>query len=225
MSSVVTDFLTGSGEAPSNKVVKISSPVQLPDVGEIDASEPHLFRIGFVGRLENVKNPCVLIDALSKLRAENIDAEVHFVGEGKQRAMLIDRARRLGVSEYTHFHGYQRDPFKFVHKCHVFVQPSYTEGFSIALVEAMSCGLPVIATTTGNAVDVVNPGVNGWLIKSPDEKPLTEALFEAWKLGPETLRNMGLKARESIKNRFSPTEYVQKLELLYLEVKTAKFGK
>ena len=70
----------------------------------------------------------------------------------------------MGLTEKVKLWGYQSDPAELIRQCHVYVQPSISEGFGLALVEAMGCGVPVIATAVGGAPEIIKDGETGWLL-------------------------------------------------------------
>jgi glycosyltransferase involved in cell wall biosynthesis len=100
----------------------------------------------------------------------------------------------------------------------VYLQPSISEGFGIALVEAMGCGVPVIATAVGGAPEIIEHGVTGWLLDEPSPDKIAAALRRAWRLGPQRLGEMGRRARQSVEGRFEPALHLQRIEALYAEV-------
>lgn len=214
VSQVVTEWLIASREAPSHKARRIDNPVHLPPV-KVESKPDHWLRIIFVGRLEPVKNPLCLLQGVSRLVADGITAELWIVGDGSERPMLEKSAMEMNLGEQVSFFGFQKHPEDYLYQSHLLVQPSLSEGFSLGLVEAMACGLPVISTTVGSAPDIVQPGKTGWLLPEPAPEQIAAALKEAWRLGPEALREMGLRARESVEGRFDPLHYLEQIEALY----------
>lgn len=217
ISQAVVDWLVASREVPGHKAVRLYNPVELPAFGQAHPPAVHPLRIGFVGRLEAVKNPAALIDALAELSATGHPAELWLIGDGSQRSMLDAQARARGVAVV--FHGYQDDPARLVRQCHVYVQPSLSEGFGLAFVEAMGCGVPVIVTETGGAREIVDNGVTGWIVPAPEPRLLAEALRVAQGLGAAGLAAMGRRARASVETRFQPAAYLAELHALYLRIR------
>ncbi len=219
VSQVVAEWLVSSGEVPRSKAVRIDNPVQPPEQSERSVDKPERFRIGFVGRLEPVKNPVGLLDAFVELAQSGMDAELWFIGDGSQREVLKQRIAQNGLEERVTLWGYQRNPPDFIRKCHVFLQPSLSEGFSNALVEAMGCEVPVIGTAVGSAPEIVVQEVTGWLIPNPSHDLLVQAIRDAWQLGTAHLAQMGIEARKSVEGRYSPKQYVERLEKLYNDLR------
>lgn len=215
ISQAVTQWLIANREAPQHKAVLIYNPVQLPALSQSHTLPYDFFRIGFVGRLEPVKNPLALLDAFGALLSDGHSCELWFIGDGSERDALEQRISERGLAEKVRLFGYQPDPASWVGQCHVYVQPSLSEGFGLALVEAMGCGVPVISTAVGGAPEIIEHGETGWLLPQASSELLAAALKAAQQLGPEKLRQMGLRARKSVEGRFEPVHYLERIEALY----------
>lgn len=221
ISQAVTDWLVENGEVSHKKAVRIFNPVQLPALQVRKIQKNNIFRVGFVGRLEPIKNPKILLEVLKILLSKNVPAELWLIGDGTERAAIESRVYELELQEQVHLFGYQNNPSSFLCRCDVYVQPSLSEGFGLAVVEAMGCGLPVIATATGGVPEIVQDGVTGWIVKKPDAISLADALLKAWRLGSDRLFEIGKKARQSVENRFDPIAYLEQLENLYIDLRKA----
>ncbi len=225
ISQAVTEWLINSGEVSRTKALRIYNPVQLPAQTRQTALPADVFRIGFVGRLEAVKNPLALLDAFIKFQDEGHPCELWIIGDGSERPQLEQRISKIGLTRKVRLFGYQSDPDSFIRQCHVYVQPSLSEGFGLALVEAMGCGVPVIATAVGGAPEIIENGNTGWLLPQASPELIAKALKGAWKLGPERLRDMGRRARQSVEGRFEPRHYLARIEDLYDELATGRINK
>ena len=212
VSDAVRAAIIRSGEADARKVVRLYNPVILP--AELararKPSEP--LRIGFVGRLEAVKDPLSLVKAIALL--PRLDAELIIVGEGTQREAIEEFTRSAGLERKVKLVGFQQQPAEWLGRCHLYVQPSRSEGFGIAVVEAMACGLPVIVSNAGGMGELVEDGINGWVISSTDPQSIASAIENAASLPPGELAAMGESGR-SIRSRFEPSAYLKTLEDLY----------
>ncbi|RIK34038.1 MAG: hypothetical protein DCC57_24595, partial [Chloroflexi bacterium] len=116
--------------------------------------------VAFLGRLSPEKNPQSLLAAAHRLQAA-IPLRLAFIGDGPLRDTLAQEAQRLGVD--AHFHGtvsHDQLP-ELLRAANAFVLPSYSEGHPKALLEAMACGLPVVASDIPGNRSVVEPGANG----------------------------------------------------------------
>lgn len=122
-----------------------------------------------VGELNKNKNNRVIISALEKLQQKNI----HYVlcGIGDQEAVLKEQVKAAGLQNNVHFLGYRTDVKDLYEMADCFVMPSYREGLSRSIMEAMASGLPCIVSKIRGNVDLVEGGVGGFLC-NPDDMSL-----------------------------------------------------
>ena len=135
-------------------------------------------RLLCVGRLIERKGQHHLIDAMKRLTDEGIDVTLDLVGTGDARLANETQVDKLGLKDRVRFLGYVPREEVACHyaAAHVFVLPSYNEGMSVALLEAMASRLPVIVTPTGGTAELVDPGVNGFVFDWADVNSLTRYL-------------------------------------------------
>ena len=218
VSAVVAEWLVQHREVSSGRLVQIDNPVRLPEHMPANAAPADVFRIVFVGRLEPVKNPLLLLESFAALHRNGVHCELWFVGEGSQRDLLDNRITQLGIASEVRLLGFQDEPADWVRQCHICVLPSVSEGFSLAIVEVMGCGLPVISTVVGIAPEIIRPGESGWLLAEPTVAALTHILEQARQMHPDQLAAMGRRAMETVQGRFDPERYLHRIEHLYAEV-------
>lgn len=157
---------------PEQAVHVIPNPSSLPPLER--APRNGRPRIVTVASLRARKGLDIALEAAARLL--DLDYEWIVVGEGPDRDSLVVQAERLGLSERVKFVGFQADPRPFYATSDVYVLPSRTEGFPIVLVEAMSAGLPIVATRCGSGVEsMIDPTV-GELTANGDPGALAEAL-------------------------------------------------
>lgn len=148
--------------------------------GPADPAKPGLPRhIVSVGRLERVKGFDVLLDALALLACDGMECHLTLVGDGSQRAALESRVDELSLRERVEFTGVlPRERIRGIfHRAHAFVLPSRSEGTPLALLEAMACGLPCVATRVGGVLSAGGDGV--LLVKAEDPAALAGAISTA----------------------------------------------
>ena len=144
--------------------------------------------VGSVGRLHEVKGFDVLIRAFSKLPTDTRETHLLIVGEGDQRKKLEQIASELNIARRIHLVGHQEDIEHWLLAIDVYVNSSRSEGMSQAIVEAMSVGLPIVATDVGDARQMINRDeAHCGIVCLPDD---AENLYEAITalLGDEDLR-------------------------------------
>lgn len=108
-----------------------------------------------VGELNVNKNHIVILEAMKMLQNNNL--HYYVAGVGDQEKLLLSKAREYGLENNFHLLGYRTDCDSLYSAMDIFCFPSYREGLSVALMEAMSCGLPVIASHIRGNVDLVDP--------------------------------------------------------------------
>jgi glycosyltransferase involved in cell wall biosynthesis len=174
--------------------------------------------IGTVGRLEDRKGHDQLLLALQALAARTNGNRPQglIVGDGPLRDALAERARSLGVAGDVRFAGTVGDVRPMLAAMDVFVLPSWAEGMSNALMEAMAAGRPVVATAVGGNTEVVADDRTGMLVPPGDPAAIAGAVLGL--LGePARAARLGAAAREFVCDRFGARARVAELERLYLE--------
>lgn len=139
------------------------------------------------------------------------------IGEGPELPEARNLARSLGVADDVLFLGKQESVQDVLPSGDLFVLPSAFESFGLAALEAMSCGLPVLATEIGGLGEVITPGVDGYLCRVGDCECMAEQAVGI--LGNEARRSeMGAAARKKAIERFSPQRIVAQYEAVYQRV-------
>jgi sugar transferase (PEP-CTERM/EpsH1 system associated) len=164
------------------------------------------FIVGSVGRMADVKNFPSLVHAFLMALKEEPSARQRLrlliIGEGSTRAKCINMLREAGAETLGWFPGERADIPELMRVMDLFVLPSLGEGISNTILEAMSTGLPVIATRVGGNVELVKEGVNGTLIP-PDAPTALMAAILSYYRRPELIASHGRAAREQIQTSFS----------------------
>ena len=174
--------------------------------------------LGCVAALRPVKNHRGLLQAFAQVAREiGPSAHLVLVGDGPLREELIRLAAQLGVRDRVLFLGNRTDVAEILRCCDLFILNSHTEGLSYALLEAMSTGLPVIATAVGAAVRLITPGREGDLVPAADTAALADRL-KALLLQPESLAAMGMHARRTVQSQYGMHVMLNRYKSLYQEL-------
>jgi len=174
-----------------------------------------ILRLGSVGRQITLKAQHHLLEAIHKLSDKNrVDCEVHFVGDGPRRAFLENKAKTDFENVTSHFHGIVLNRDDIFANIDVLVVNSEIEGLSIAMIEAMAYGIPVIATNVGGNPRLVLPNKTGWLYQYADIDTLSEILNEILN-ERHTIENYGMAAQHHIRNNFSINKAAEMYNQLY----------
>ncbi|HEX9185015.1 MAG TPA: glycosyltransferase family 4 protein [Burkholderiales bacterium] len=172
--------------------------------------------IGISAVLRPEKNHVQLVEAIARLRARGIPAKALIIGDGPMRAAVEARARARGVGREVVFCGFQRDVRPFVAACDVMVLCSFTEAFSLAALEAMALGKPVVHAQVGGAAEMIVSGRNGYLFPAGDTGALTGKL--ALLAERAVSRSMGANARKLVQAQFSVEAMVDRYEQTLMEL-------
>ncbi|MBU4269609.1 glycosyltransferase [Candidatus Dependentiae bacterium] len=160
------------------------------------------FVFGAVGRLETVKSYDVLIRAFASLKKDIKNTKLCFVGSGSQEFFLKELVNSLGLSKKIIFMGNQTNPYGFYKIFDCFVISSKSEGLSIALLEAMAFGLPIISTKYSDRHDLLENNINGLLVEPGNLLALKDAMQKIYEdKGLRVL--MGKNNIELIEKRYS----------------------
>jgi glycosyltransferase involved in cell wall biosynthesis len=181
---------------------------------------PGDYVIGLSAVLRPEKNAVQLIDAVSRLRARGIPARALFIGDGPERARVEARARALGVADRFVISGFQEDVRPFLSACDVVTLTSFTEAFSLAAIEAMALGRPVVHAEVGGAAEMIHSGHDGWLFPVGDTATLVDRL--AALADPVARTRMGENARATVAMRFSEQQMVERYEQVLTELATTR---
>jgi glycosyltransferase involved in cell wall biosynthesis len=140
--------------------------------------EPGEVLAGTVANLRPPKEYPVLLRAARDVAARNLPVRFIAVGRGEEEAELLRLHRELGLGDRFRFLGYRDDAVHVLAGCDLFVLPSRYEGIPVAVLEALTMGLPVVATPVGTVPDVVTDGVEGRLVAPGDPAGLASAIEE-----------------------------------------------
>ena len=166
-----------------------------------------------VGNLYPVKGHAVLIDALSTLR-DRAGWRLAIAGRGDEEASLRARAAAAGIADRIHILGFRDDIPDIFAAGDLFAMPSLSEGLPLALIEAMSFGLPVIVSRVGGIPEVVTDDVDALLVPPSDVGALAGAL-RALIGDPVRRRRLGDVARTRARRDFAIGPMADRYERLY----------
>lgn len=164
--------------------------------------DPGTRLIGFVGRLSPEKGPMRFLQMAAQLHPGHPDLHFVIVGAGALRAALGTQARRAGLRGHVHFMGELHDMPRVYTSLDALVMTSESEGRPLALMEAMSAGLPVIAPDVGGIAEIIVNGKSGVLVAPHDTDGLVHAAQEL--LGnPDRALALGRAARQRVLEQFT----------------------
>jgi glycosyltransferase involved in cell wall biosynthesis len=192
VSQSIKSDLVESFRLPADRVLVITNAVNAGEIAKM-ADEPvesswnsAIPIVITAGRLSPEKGQAYLIRAFAEVR-KKIPCQLVILGAGELESELKQLASQLGVTNDVHLLGWQSNPFKYISRATLFVSPSLTEGFGLAVLEAMACKVPVIATDCpGGQGEIVGDDC-GILVSPASETELAAAISRI--LGDSSLRS------------------------------------
>ena len=169
------------------------------------------YAIGMCAVFRPEKNHLQLVEAIAQLRSRGVPARALLIGDGPMRPAIEARARDLGVASDVLIAGFHQDVRPLLAASDVVALPSTSvETFSLAALEAMALGRPVVLSEIGGAAEMVRPGENGFLFPAHDTPALVASL--AALADPAARERMGAAARATVEARFSERAMVDRYE-------------
>ena len=186
-------------------------------VGTAATGHPGVATVVTVARLSAEKGIPVLLEAWRLVEERLPEARLLLVGDGPQRRDLQAQAGGLGLNGSARFVGEVSDVLPYLKASDVFVLPSRSEGMPNALLQAMAVSLPCIATNVGGIPELIEDGVNGWLVSAGDSRALAEKLLAVLRDAGER-RRRGTMARQTVERHFSMDRMVERYLAVYHEL-------
>jgi glycosyltransferase involved in cell wall biosynthesis len=205
----------------SNAAVRVVyTGVEIPAIRQAAGKQGgHI--VGTACRLVPVKGIVHLIHAVARLRPAFPGLRLEIAGEGPARGELEQLVRSLGIADSVVFLGWQADLAPLFALWDVFVQSSLEEGLPMALLEAMAAGLPAVATAVGGTPEIIDDGVNGWLVPAQDPAALAARVQELLQ-NREQQSAMGAAGCARVEAKFSAGRMVKELASIYDELLASK---
>jgi len=197
-------------EYPKDRIVDIPNGVPVP--GPLDLKQRFDWRrklglaegptVVYTGRLAHEKGLGTLVQAWGDVVRRVPDAQLVLVGDGPQAGVLREWIGEAKLESHCRLTGQVADVDAYLRAASAFVLPSLDEGMSVALLEAMAVGLPVVASDVPGNRRLVEPGKTGWLAPVDRPEALAEALVRVLSDRDEAGRR-GTRAREAVVQRWS----------------------
>ncbi|MGE5469632.1 MAG: glycosyltransferase family 4 protein [Bacteroidota bacterium] len=187
-----------------------------PDRFHYVAVKPIARKLLYIGRLAVEKGLPVLFESLRLLHEQGYDWELTLVGDGNERPLLETMVRQMGIAERVVFAGYanQEEIRDHLLQHDIFILPSFAEGVPVSLMEALACGIPVIATYVGGVTELVETGETGLMVSPSDPIALRDAIakyLENYELRAKVSRN----GRQQVVANFNLQSELRKLAGLF----------
>jgi len=218
--------LINSIAIPNKKIIVISNSVDTDlfkpnkELRNKKREELHIsdkeILIGTIGRLSAVKNYNTLVYAMSKVLEEVSNVKLIFVGNGPQYHELKKKIEGLNLSSKVFILGQRLDIVELLNAMDIFVLPSFFEGISISILEAMSVGLPVIASNVGGNPELIDDCETGFLFSPNNLDKLVQLSLQC--INDPSLRNyLGINARRKALQNHSLEPMINTYAKLYIK--------
>ena len=163
------------------QIISKVMPNPVPVLSAADRSKgaipvPKPFLLG-VGRLDRLKGFFELLGLFKQVKSKHPEWSLVIVGDGNEATALKQSAEDLGIAQSVYFTGAVMDPYPYYRACEIFISLSELEGFPMALIEAMSCGCPVVMNAYSEAVhEIINHGENGFIVDRSNKENLHQVV-------------------------------------------------
>ncbi len=207
------------------KIIKIYSGIELKKFQPATDKERSRLRarrgfkddeavVGMVSKLWEGKGHILLIQAFETLLIRFPNVKLVIVGEGYLKGELKNVVSTKGLDNKVLFTGFQENVREILACVDIAVLPSYFEGMGRVLLEAMAMEKPVVGTRVGGIPDLIEDGVNGFLVEPGNVMELAEAILKI--LNEKKIANqLGANGRRKIQSRYSSAYMVQAIEAVY----------
>ncbi|MBD3206229.1 glycosyltransferase [Candidatus Bathyarchaeota archaeon] len=188
---------------PSEKIRVVYGGVDLNDFEGIESDDPKN-NLLYVGRIVPEKRVEDLLEAFKLLLAEESELNLVIVGSGNWMDNLKAHAKYLGIDDRVNFTGFvsNSEKIKLIKESMFLVLPSLMEGLGLVLLEAMACGKPVIAINRGGPREVIEHGVNGFLVEPCSSDSLFEFMLRLVR-DAQLREKMGGEGKRLVKKKFT----------------------
>jgi len=206
------DYEYAKKKKPDENLVLIYNGIDTEEFIPIEHIEMDLKKIGISARIVKEKGYDEFFKLVEHYKECN-DIVFEIIGSGPDESYYRAYAEDHGLLKRMIFKSFVPNVVEVISDWDINVLPSYREGLSISLLEAMSCGVPSVATAIRGNVEIIDDGVDGFLFEVKDDRSLIEAVDKL--LGDSALRKeISLKARNKVQSRFD----VQIMKARYVQV-------
>jgi L-malate glycosyltransferase len=219
-SEFVKQILQYREQIPLNKIIIIPNGIVTRE-HELSQAKPegwpNLLQgpvLGTVGRLAPEKGHLLLLEALSILRQNGVDFYVIMIGDGILKDECIQKTKILHLEDRISWVGSQTNVPDWLAFFDLFVLPSKWEGISLALLEAMAAGLPVVATSVGGTPEVIKNGETGFLVPPSNPQVLAAAIQKLIE-DPSLRREIGQAGKRHCQKNYDIDMIVKEIDSLY----------
>ncbi|OQX87041.1 MAG: hypothetical protein B6D55_04495 [Candidatus Omnitrophica bacterium 4484_70.2] len=227
VSEEVKNYYWKRTKLPENKFAVIENGINLEEIERVEYREELREEFGikeedFViltgGRLCKEKSIDVLLTVVPELKNEIKNLKILIVGEGEEKRNLMEIVKKLKTENSVVFTGFRKDILSIIKISDIVVLTSKWEGMPNLILEGMALGKSVISTDIGGSKEIIENGVNGFLLKYGDKKTLVDKILYLYK-NHEVRKKMGEEGYKIVKKRFNLFEKIKEYEKIYSSFK------
>jgi glycosyltransferase involved in cell wall biosynthesis len=220
VSQAVAESLRKNGVIESSKITVIHNGIDVKRFSRSTGSDPVL--VGTVGHLAPIKGHDIFVHAAALVSTHRPGVKFVVIGEDKSpqmdhRRQLEDLVAELGLNDVVAMPGWRDDVSAALSSLTLFVSAARSEPFGLAIVEAMAAGLPIIATASEGALEIIEDGVSGILVPTDNPEALAKAINELLD-NPLECSRLARNGLSIARDRFSLSRMATDTERLYREV-------
>ena len=194
-------ILASSKTPPAVELVRSGVDLELFQAFGRQARNGTQLTVGYIGRMSPEKNPMGFIDLAERLLSLDGNLKFRMAGNGTSRKAVERRLADSPYSDQIVYRGFVDGSHEELHELDVLIVPSKFDGCPAIVMEANACGIPVVAAPVGGIPELIDDGVNGYLV-DPEDVRRIEDLLTTWKRSPETLAQLQRSAREYASRMF-----------------------
>ncbi|MGA1863749.1 MAG: glycosyltransferase [bacterium] len=238
LNRLVTHFIVNSestkvwarevGHIPKEKIQVIYNGIDIKPYREVSKKTIENYResfdindhspaIGIVANLRPVKGLDIFLMAAKLVKKEVPASRFIIVGDGEERDRLKRLSNELGLEDSVRFLGKREDVVNIVNALDIGVLSSYSESLSNSVIEYLAAGLPVVCTNAGGCDELVEAGVNGFLVPKGDYQTMAKSLLRIM-MDKDLASDMARKNRQKAEDVFSNTTFLKLYRKFYQEV-------
>ena len=210
-------------EGVENKRLESGGDLGIPSLRDQLGIPEGALVIGKVAVFRSQKRLWLWIEIALKILEKCPETHFLLVGDGEWRERILSQINKSGKSAHFHWVGVQKNVVPYLSLMDIYLSTSEFEGLPIAMLEAMSCEVPVVATRAGGIGEVIQHGKQGYLTEIEEWEELEKYCVELLQ-NPQLQQQMAHAARERVIEKFSMKRMVSELEKIYLEVKGMEIG-
>jgi glycosyltransferase involved in cell wall biosynthesis len=176
-----------------------------------------MFVVGSMGRMFPVKDYPLMVEIAREVCRETDKIRFELAGDGPEWAKIKDLVERYGLEKQFILRGFVEDLSGFYQGLDLFLNTSLHEGIPLSVLEAMSFGIPILAPNVGGLKEMINDGVEGYLVNGRDPEVYAIKCLHIYR--NKILRqSMASSAREKVENEFSNDRMAREYYQVYLDV-------